>query len=150
MTVLALADNDIQRGVTDTDGQRQLHPSASALIHQHMACATRHANASMCSRAVSLLHGLAGRFGLRRGGVFRVYKEYEDRRVVLGSRLQSRKPVVPSTDAVSGTRRRHAASRAPSPVHPAGELRLSTFWALKNLIYRCAPETQRAIVSDVG
>ena len=33
---------------------------------------------------------------------------------------------------------------------PSAELRLSALWALKNLVYKCAPETKRAIMADVG
>jgi hypothetical protein len=70
-----------------------------------------------------------------------VFTKDEDRRVVHAALADVCNLV--NTDTVSRTRRR-------LPSSPSAELCLRALWALKNLVYKCAPETKRAIMAGVA
>jgi armadillo repeat-containing protein 8 len=135
-----------------TDGQRLLPPLASALTHRHTG--VRYA-ACQCVRALSRSVAVA-RTSLVDSGLgtalFSVFtKEGEDRRVVhaalaaicnlVNQYSPLRAPFL--EQGVAMRLARHLRS-------PYTELRLSALWALKNLVYKCPPQTKRAIMADVG
>lgn len=150
IAVLALADNDIRRDVTD--GQRLLPSLASALVHRHTG--VRYA-ACQCVRALSRSVAVT-RTSLVDSGLgaalFSVFsKEDEDRRVLhaalaaVCNLVNQYSPLrIPFLEQGVVTRLARLL-RSPST-----ELRLSALWALKNLLYKSASETKRAIMADVG
>jgi armadillo repeat-containing protein 8 len=150
IAVLALTDNDIRRDVTD--GQRLLPPLASALTHQHTG--VRYA-ACQCVRALSRSVAVT-RTSLVDSGLgtalFAVFsKEDEDRRVVHAALAAVCNLVNQYSPLRTPFLEQGVASRLSRLLSsPSAELRLSALWALKNLVYKCAPETKRAIMADVG
>ena len=150
IAVLALTDNDIRRDVTD--GQRLLPPLASALTHRHTG--VRYA-ACQCVRALSRSVAVT-RASLVDSGLgtalFAVFaKEDEDRRVVHATLAAVCSLVNQYSPLRTPFLKQSIASRLSRLLSsPSAELRLSALWALKNLVYKCAPETKRAIMADVG
>lgn len=150
IAVLALADNDIRRDVTD--GQRLLPPLASALTHRHTG--VRYA-ACQCIRALSRSVAVA-RTSLVDSGLgtalFAVFtKEDEDRRVVHAALAAVCNLVNQYSPLRAPFLEQGVAARLARLLRsPYTELRLSALWALKNLLYKCPPETKRAIMADVG
>ncbi|KAI0284920.1 ARM repeat-containing protein [Russula brevipes] len=150
IAVLALADNDIRRDVTD--GQRLLPPLASALTHRHTG--VRYA-ACQCVRALSRSVAVT-RTSLVDSGLgaalFSVFtKEDEDRRVVHAALAAVCNLVNQYSPLRAPFLEQGVASRLARLLRsPCAELRLSALWALKNLVYKCAPEAKRAIMADVG
>jgi len=150
IAVLALADNDIRRDVTD--GQRLLLPLSSALTHRHTG--VRYA-ACQCVRALSRSVAVT-RTSLVDSGLgaalFAVFtKEDEDRRVVHAALAAVCNLVNQYSPLRAPFLEQGVASRLARLLRsPSAELRLSALWALKNLVYKCAPETKRAIMVDVG
>ncbi|KAH9071040.1 ARM repeat-containing protein [Lactarius deliciosus] len=138
IAVLSLADNDIRRDVTDV--QRLLPPLATALTHRHTG--VRYA-ACQCVRALSRSVAVT-RTSLVDSGLgtalFAVFtKEDEDRRVVhaaLAAYSPLRAPFLEQGVAARLARLLHSSH---------AELRLSALWALKNLVYKCTPDTKRAL-----
>jgi hypothetical protein len=150
IAVLALTDNDIRRDVTD--GQRLLPPLASALTHRHTG--VRYA-ACQCVRALSRSVAVTrtslvdSGLGSALFGVFA--KEDEDRRVVHAALAAVCNLVNQYSPLRTPFLEQGVASRLSRLLSsPSAELRLSALWALKNLVYKCAPETKRAIMADVG
>ena len=150
IAVLALADNDIRRDVTD--GQRLLPPLASALTHQHTG--VRYA-ACQCVRALSRSVAVT-RTSLVDSGLgaalFAVFtKENEDRRVSHAALAAVCNLVNQYSPLRTPFLKQGVATRLARLLRsPSSELRLSALWALKNLVYKCAPETKRSIMADVG
>ncbi|KAI0253577.1 ARM repeat-containing protein [Lactifluus subvellereus] len=150
IAVLALADNDIRRDVTD--GQRLLPPLASALTHRHTG--VRYA-ACQCVRALSRSVAVA-RTSLVDSGLgtalFAVFtKEDEDRRVVHAALAAVCNLVNQYSPLRTPFLEQGVAARLARLLRSSyTELRLSALWALKNLLYKCPPETKRAIMADVG
>jgi len=150
IAVLALADNDIRRDVTD--GQRLLPPLASALTHRHVG--VRYA-ACQCVRALSRSVAVT-RTSLVDSGLgaalFSVFtKEDEDRRVVHAALAAVCNLVNQYSPLRTPFLEQGVATRLARLLRsPSAELRLSALWALKNLVYKCPLETKRAIMSDVG
>jgi armadillo repeat-containing protein 8 len=150
IAVLALIDNDIRRDVTD--GQRLLPPLASALTHRHTG--VRYA-ACQCVRALSRSVAVTrtslvdSGLGTALFGVFA--KEDEDRRVVHAALAAVCNLVNQYSPLRAPFLEQGVAARLSRLLRsPSAELRLSALWALKNLVYKCAPETKRAIMTDVG
>ncbi|KAI0280546.1 armadillo-type protein, partial [Russula aff. rugulosa BPL654] len=150
IAVLALADNDIRRDVTD--GQRLLPPLASALTHRHTG--VRYA-ACQCVRALSRSVAVT-RTSLVDSGLgtalFAVFtKDDEDRRVVHAALAAVCNLVNQYSPLRTPFLKQGVAPRLARLLRsPSSELRLSALWALKNLVYKCAPETKRSIMADVG
>lgn len=150
IAVLALADNDIRRDVTD--GQRLLPPLASALTHRHTG--VRYA-ACQCVRALSRSVAVA-RTSLVDSGLgtalFTLFtKEDEDRRVVHAALAAVCNLVNQYSPLRAPFLEQGVATRLARLLRsPSAELRLSALWALKNLVYKCPPETKRTIMTDVG
>jgi armadillo repeat-containing protein 8 len=150
IAVLALADNDIRREVTD--GQRLLPPLASALTHRHTG--VRYA-ACQCIRALSRSVAVA-RTSLVDSGLgtalFSVFtKEEEDRRVVHAALAAICNLVNQYSPLRAPFLEQGVATRLARLLRsPYTELRLSSLWALKNLVYKCSPDTKRAIMTDIG
>ncbi|KAN0129589.1 ARM repeat-containing protein [Lactarius tabidus] len=150
IAVLSLADNDIRRDVTDV--QRLLPPLATALSHRHTG--VRYA-ACQCVRALSRSVAVT-RTSLVDSGLgtalFTVFtKEDEDRRVVHAALAAVCNLVNQYSPLRAPFLEQGIASRLARLLHsPHAELRLSALWALKNLVYKCTPETKRIIMADVG
>ncbi|KAI0306232.1 ARM repeat-containing protein [Multifurca ochricompacta] len=150
IAVLALADNDIRRDVTDV--QRLLPPLASALTHRHIG--VRYA-ACQCVRALSRSVAVT-RTSLVDSGLgtalFAVFtKDDEDRRVLHAALAAVCNLVNQYSPLRTPFLEQGIATRLARLLRsPYAELRVSALWALKNLVYKCAPETKRAIMGDVG
>ena len=150
IAVLSLADNDIRRDVTDV--QRLLPPLAIALTHRHTG--VRYA-ACQCVRALSRSVAVT-RTSLVDSGLgtalFAVFsKEDEDRRVVHAALAAVCNLVNQYSPLRAPFLEQGVAARLARLLHsPHSELRLSALWALKNLVYKCTPETKRMIMADVG
>ncbi|KAI9446024.1 ARM repeat-containing protein [Lactarius indigo] len=150
IAVLSLADNDIRRDVTDV--QRLLPPLATALAHRHTG--VRYA-ACQCVRALSRSVAVT-RTSLVDSGLgtalFAVFtKEDEDRRVVHAALAAVCNLVNQYSPLRAPFLEQGVAARLARLLHSShAELRLSALWALKNLVYKCTPETKRVIMADVG
>ncbi|KAH9022341.1 armadillo-type protein [Lactarius pseudohatsudake] len=150
IAVLSLADNDIRRDVTDV--QRLLPPLATALTHRHTG--VRYA-ACQCVRALSRSVAVT-RTSLVDSGLgtalFAVFtKEDEDRRVVHAALAAVCNLVNQYSPLRAPFLEQGVAARLARLLHSShAELRLSALWALKNLVYKCTPETKRVIMADVG